>query len=133
MENNYKNLLIDKDVYAVIGINKYIKDYEYIYIPIDTGDIEKSKVYEFEIKPQGKTNTIQFKDFIKMMTQERKVCETLYISYDIQNIALIKEKYGIPCCLINTHINDVINIEPEHEVSKDSMKKLEKILAKKKD
>ena len=134
MENNYKYLFIDMDIYALIGVKDYFDDYDYIYIPVPLcpGKIENSKLYEFELAPKGETNEITFKSFIKKMEEENKIKKILYISCNIDNIVLMKEKYNISCCFINTHLNDVIELNVDHEVYIESIERIEKILVKKK-
>lgn len=128
MENeSYKDVLVDMELVVSSKNQAFLAEFsENIAVISLSPNIKNSIVYEYDMKSDCEPKQYNLEKYI---SDKPELGQCLYISKNLLNISEIKEIYSdIPCCFINTHINDVADICVKHEIS--GMEKIQKIKRK---
>ena len=120
----YKEILVDIEV-ASIPTNQCILSglCNNILVVVPDESLRKSKLYKF--KTDAKTEPKQYflEEYIGV---QKNLKQYLYITRSLINVLRMNQTYNeIPCCFINEHTNDNIDVFAEYEVR--SIEQIQKI------
>lgn len=120
----YKEILVDMEV-AAISTNQSILSglSNNILVVVPEESLKNSKIYKF--KTGAKTEPKQY-SLEEYMEVQKNLKQYLYITKSLINVLRMNQTYNeIPCCFINEHTNDNIDVFAEHEVR--SIEQIQKI------